>query len=70
MTQNGITFNSVKTVGVELSGWPIFLAGQQGPDEDGGVVNAVDIDWNTADLSTAVSNIESSTINFAILLSA
>lgn len=48
MTQNGITFNSVKTAGVEKSAWPLILAGQQGPDEDGGVINAVDIDWNGA----------------------
>lgn len=48
MTQNGITFNSVKTAGVEKEQWPLLLTGQQGPDEDGGVINAVDIDWNSA----------------------
>lgn len=46
MIQNGITYNGVKTQGVEKAAWPLVLAGQQGPDEDGGVVNAVDIDWN------------------------
>lgn len=46
--QNGITFNHLKRDGIEQGGWPFFLAGQIGPDEDGGVVNAVDIDWNSA----------------------
>ena len=48
MTQNGITFNSVKTAGVNYDQWPLILTGQQGPNEDGGVINAVDIDWNGA----------------------
>ena len=56
MTQNGITFNSVKTEGFPRQGWPILLKDQQGPDEDGGVINAVDIDWNSADLSSAASS--------------
>ena len=47
-TQNGINFNNVKTNGVEQGLWPFFLAGQTGPDDDGGIVNAVDIDWNEA----------------------
>jgi len=49
MTQNGISFYNVKTAGVRTDTWPIYLGGnQQGPDEDGGVINAVDIDWNGA----------------------
>lgn len=51
MIQNGITFNSVKNQSgstVNMGQWPIVLAGQQGPDEDGGIINAVDIDWNDA----------------------
>ncbi len=48
ITQNGITFNSVKTAGIEKEAWPLILAGQQGTDEDGGIINAVDIDWNDA----------------------
>lgn len=48
MIQSGITFNSVKNLGLQLSGWPIYLNHQQGPDKDGGVVNVVDIDWNGA----------------------
>ena len=48
MEQNGIIFNNVKTAGIEKEAWPLILAGQQGPDEDGGVINAVDIDWNAA----------------------
>ena len=45
---NGINFTSIKTAGVEKEQWPLLLTGQQGPDEDGGIVNAVDIDWNGA----------------------
>lgn len=48
ITQNDITFNSVKTAGIEKEAWPLILAGQQGPDEDGGIINAVDIDGNDA----------------------
>ena len=55
MTQGQITFNNVKTAGVNMSQWPILLAGQQGPDEEGGVVNAVDIDWNEAKLEDAIT---------------
>lgn len=50
MIQNGITFNSVKMNGYPRQGWPIILKGQQGPDEDGGIINAVDIDWNGAQI--------------------
>lgn len=52
-TINGIKFNSIKTAGVEKEQWPLILTGQQGPDEDGGVINAVDIDWNEADFISA-----------------
>ncbi|MBR2154251.1 MAG: hypothetical protein IJ901_06505 [Bacteroidaceae bacterium] len=52
MTQNGITFNSVKVGAYPQNGTPVFsLVGQQGPDEDGGIINVVDIDWNGAQLS-------------------
>ena len=50
-TQNGITFNNYKTGGVEKEYWPLILTNQQGPDEDGGIINVVDIDWNGAQLS-------------------
>lgn len=53
MQQSGITFNSVKTAGYPRQGWPILLKNSQGPDEDGGVVNVVDIDWNGAVLEGA-----------------
>ena len=46
--QNGINFNNVKTDGVEQGLWPFFLSDQTGPDSDGGIINAVDIDWNEA----------------------
>ena len=52
MVQNGITFNNVKTVGVKMSQWPVILKNQQGPDVDGGIINAVDIDWNGAYLES------------------
>lgn len=42
-TQNGISFPNVKTAGVKTDTWPLYLTGQQGPDSDGGVINAVDI---------------------------
>ena len=52
MTQNGITFNLVKVGAYPKNGTPVFsLVGQQGPDEDGGIINVVDIDWNGAQLS-------------------
>ena len=54
--QDGITFNNVKEQSdstVNMGQWPIVLAGQQGPDEDGGITNAVDIDWNDADFISA-----------------
>jgi len=64
MTQNGITFNSVKTGTVKMGYWPITLQSQQGPDEDGGVINAVDIDWNGAVLPNSNTSFGTSiTIN-------
>ncbi len=57
MKQSEITFNNVKTAGVKMDQWPIYLTGQQGPDSDGGVVNAVDIDWNEAQLGTAIQGL-------------
>ena len=52
--QHGITFNQVKQYGVTLGQWPVLLAGQMGPDEDGGIVNAIDIDWNGAEVEENV----------------
>ena len=64
MTQNVITFNNVKTGGVATDQWPFILTNQQGPDEDGGVINAVDIDWNGAVLPNGdIENGTSVTIN-------
>ena len=61
---DGIKFNSIKTAGVEKSAWPLILAGRQGPDEDGGVVNVVDIDWNGAVLPNSNTSFGTSiTIN-------
>ena len=64
ITQNGILFNNIKTAGVRTDTWPIYLGGnQQGPDEDGGVINAVDIDWNGADFTNAPGTDTPTTIN-------
>lgn len=49
IVQNEITFNAVKNEGIELSTSPIIVKGQIGTD-DGKVVNAVDIDWNGAEV--------------------
>ena len=51
-TIDGINFISIKTLGVEKEQWPLILTDQQGPDADGGIINAVDIDWNGADWSS------------------
>ena len=64
INQGGIQFNQVKTVGVATDQWPFRLSGQTGPDEDGGVINAVDIDWNGAVLPNGdIENGTSVTIN-------
>lgn len=60
-SQDGINFNDIKTDGILLGSWPLILSGRQGPDEDGGIVNAVDIDWNGAQIGTAL--IEGGKIN-------
>ena len=46
--QNNITFTNVKTKGKVQASSPV-LTGRQGVDEYGGIVNAIDIDWNGAD---------------------
>jgi len=51
MTQDGINFNNVKDGGKVQSSSPIWT-GQVGVDEFGGVINAVDIDWNGAEVGT------------------
>ena len=51
MIQNNITFDSVKTGVKAFSAYPLVMKNQQGPDEDGmGIINAVDIAWNGAQL--------------------
>ena len=52
MTQDTIIFNSVKTShGTEINFGPLGIRGKVGVDEFGGVINAVDIDWNGAQLN-------------------
>ena len=53
MEQNGITFDSVKSGALKFSNWPLTLLNQQCPDEDGGIINAVDIDWNAGHLKSS-----------------
>ena len=49
MTQDNIVFNSVKIYGKEINSGPLGILGKEGGvDEFGGVINAVDIDWNGA----------------------
>ena len=44
-----IEFNSVKTShGTEINSYPLGVRGKVGVTEFGGVINAVDIDWNGA----------------------
>lgn len=54
--QNGINFTNVKDGGKTQSSSPIWT-GQVGIDEFGGIINAVDIDWNAAELSGAICGI-------------
>ena len=63
INQGGISFNNYKTVGIEFGQNPIIMP-IQGPDEDGGIVNAIDIDWNGAVLPNGdIENGTSVTIN-------
>lgn len=66
-SQNGINFNNYKSQSgstVNIGQWPVVLAGQTGPDEDGGIINAVEIDWNSAVIPNGdIENGTSKTIN-------
>jgi len=55
--QNNILFNNVKQPSIPLSTGPLSIGNQTGPSRFGGIINAVDIDWNEATLS------DNSTIN-------
>lgn len=57
MEQNGIQFNSVKTEDyLNFESGPIRIAHSSGVDSElGGVINAVDIDWNDADFTNATA---------------
>ncbi len=59
INQGGISFNNYKTLGIEKEAGPLILP-IQGPDADGGIVNAVDIDWNGAVLPNG--NIENAAV--------
>ena len=67
ITQNGITFNKVindDRAGVPFGQYPLHILGMTGPDEDGGIINAIDIDWNGAVLPNGdIENGTSVTIN-------
>ena len=50
MIQDNISFNNVKQT-IDFGMGPVGIAGQTGVDpEFGGVINAIDIDWNGAQL--------------------
>ena len=50
MIQDNISFNNVKQT-IDFGMDPVGIAGQTGVDpEFGGVINAIDIDWNGAQL--------------------
>lgn len=54
MVQNDITFNNVKQT-IDFGMGPVGIAGQTGVDPEwGGVINAVDIDWNDANLGSYI----------------
>lgn len=60
ITQNGITFSNYNNAEVLSTSRTLRLGSNEGLDEDNfGIVNAVDIAWNGANLSSAVSSIES-----------
>ena len=51
-TNNGIAFNNVKEYGVKLTSGPLLINGLTGtdPDDGQGIINAIDIDWNGAEV--------------------
>ena len=60
LSQNGISFNDIKTNGLPVGTSNIHIPGFNGVDpDDGGLINAVDVDWNNAQLQSAVQSLES-----------
>ena len=56
MIQDNISFNNVKQT-IDFGMGPVGIAGQTGVDPEwGGVINAVEIDWNGAQLGTTTIN--------------
>ncbi|MBR4336772.1 MAG: hypothetical protein IKP91_00825 [Bacteroidaceae bacterium] len=55
-SSSGIVFPNVKDSGEITGGSPIGN-GFTGVDEFGGIINAVDIDWNSANLANAISTL-------------
>lgn len=55
-TDNNILFNNVKDISVPVSG-AVGVRGAQGVDPEwGGVINAIDIDWNGAQVAGKTLN--------------
>lgn len=55
-TDNNILFNNVKDISVPVSG-AVGVRGAQGVDPEwGGLINAIDIDWNNAQLGNKVDS--------------
>ena len=66
MIQDNITFNSVKNEGLHAESYPLYRSTINGVNPDfGGIINAVDIDWNDAQLKKLDSK-GTSTINTTI----
>ena len=63
ITKGGITYNSYKNAGVSTDQWPFILTNQEGPDSEGGIINAVDIDWNGAEITSTAFPAMDRTIN-------
>ena len=63
--QNNITFDNYRNRGGQtVANYPIRILGSEGPDEDGGIINVVDIDWNGAVLPNSNTSFGTSiTIN-------
>lgn len=64
-TDSGIQFTNVKQAGLPIGNCPIYIPGFLGIDsDDGGIMNASNIDWNGAVLPDAnISTAGSVTIN-------
>ncbi|MBR5962521.1 MAG: hypothetical protein IK000_00045 [Bacteroidaceae bacterium] len=69
VTQNGVSFTGYKNSsdGILPFTAGIMVSGTEGVDPDfGGIINAVDIDWNSAGLSSAINALSLSGDNISV----